>query len=108
MSWGWPEIMQCGMTACVNSSMGSSLQYVHRVNNEYIKIGLKGITLLAASGDFGAGGDGDIGCANILTTIFPGASPWVTSVGGTMLIPPSQAVHERRQSKQQQPPICSQ
>jgi tripeptidyl-peptidase-1 len=87
MSWGWPEPLQCQIdpTEC---KKGTSFQYVDRVNIEFQKIGLSGISLLAASGDQGAPGDGNSDCSNDtypLWTIFPGASPWVLSVGATML-----------------------
>ncbi|EGC33182.1 hypothetical protein DICPUDRAFT_154796 [Dictyostelium purpureum] len=92
MSWGWPEPLQCesGIGNCQNGE--TSEQYVDRVNTEFQKIGLRGITLLAASGDQGAPGDNNPSCNNKnkpISTIFPGASPWVTSVGATMLSAPS-------------------
>jgi len=44
---------------------------------------------LAASGDQGAPGDDNYSCSSDeLSTIFPGASPYVTSVGATMLVLP--------------------
>jgi len=88
MSWGWPEPNQCDIVKCHNGE--TSEQYVARVNAEFVKIGLRGITLLAASGDQGAPGDDNPNCGSTqggaLSTIFPGASPWVTSVGATMLV----------------------
>jgi hypothetical protein len=51
MSWGWPENKQCDIPgSCTN---GTTKDYVLRVNIEWLKIGLRGITLLAASGDQG-------------------------------------------------------
>lgn len=98
MSWGWPEPDQCQVGNCTNDE--TSQQYVNRTNVEFQKIGLRGITLLAASGDqgkwfhcvnsgswflLGAPGDGNPDCdasgKKSLSTIFPGASPWVLSVG---------------------------
>ncbi|KAM9993654.1 hypothetical protein ACTFIZ_011623 [Dictyostelium cf. discoideum] len=92
MSWGWPEPLQCqqGIGNCTDGE--SSQEYVNRVNIEFQKIGLRGITLLASSGDQGAPGDGNPSCTSRdqpISTIFPGASPWVTSVGATMLAAPS-------------------
>ncbi|EFA82993.1 Physaropepsin [Heterostelium album PN500] len=111
MSWGWPETLQCqsGVGNCQNGETAE--QYVQRVNAEFIKIGLRGVTLLAASGDQGAPGDGDPECGNKkkpLSTIFPGASPYVTSVGATMLQAPSAA--DKRAAKKNvgaNPPICT-
>jgi len=105
ISWGWPEPNQCDITNC----SGSSLDYVTRTNVEYQKIGLRGITLLAASGDQGAPGDSDPDCsgkgAKALSTIFPGASPWVVSVGATMLTESN--LTEVKVSNSTPPPICS-
>lgn len=87
MSWGWPEPKQCQIDTqqCTNSQ-----DYVNRVNTEFMKITGTGVTLLAASGDQGAPGDSNPNCGSSKTpvsTIFPGASPWVTSVGATQLAP---------------------
>jgi len=104
MSWGWPEPLQCQIdpNGC---DTGSSFAYVDRVNVEFQKIGLSGITLVAASGDQGAPGDGNADCSNTtnpLWTIFPGASPWVLSVGATMLEGLFVGTPEAA------PPVCSQ
>lgn len=85
MSWGWPEPRQCEVGTCTDSKA-----YVDRVNNEFLKITSLGVTLLAASGDNGAPGSSNPSCdstSNPLSTIFPGASPWITSVGASMLNP---------------------
>jgi tripeptidyl-peptidase-1 len=52
-----------------------------------MKITGTGVTLLAASGDQGAPGDSNPYCDSTpaISTIFPGASPWVLSVGATMV-----------------------
>eukprot|EP00026_Physarum_polycephalum_P004329 Phypoly_transcript_04347.p1 GENE.Phypoly_transcript_04347~~Phypoly_transcript_04347.p1 ORF type:complete len:284 (+),score=60.27 Phypoly_transcript_04347:1275-2126(+) len=86
MSWGWPEPEQCQVGNCTGDE--TSLEYVVRTNVEFQKIGAIGTTLLAASGDQGAPGDSDPECNSKkkpLSSIFPGASPWVLSVGATML-----------------------
>jgi len=104
MSWGWPEPLQCQIDP-EGCDTGSSFAYVDRINTEFQKIGLSGITLVAASGDQGAPGDGNADCANDTTplwTIFPGASPWVLSVGATML------TSFLDESVAAEPPICSQ
>lgn len=82
MSWGWPEPRQCQFGSCTDSK-----HYVERVNTEFLKITGMGVTLLASSGDQGAPGDTNTDCNpwGVLSTIFPGASPYVTSVGATML-----------------------
>lgn len=85
MSWGWAERDQCSITQCDNETAS---QYINRVNNEYIKIGLRGITITVASGDAGAPGRTSEGCDpdNPINPVFPGSSPWVTSVGGTFIV----------------------
>ena len=85
MSWGWAEDEQCSIADC---NKITSAQYVKRVNAEYVKIALRGITILAASGDAGAPGRTNEDCEKIspVNPIFPGSSPWVTSVGGSMAL----------------------
>eukprot|EP01132_Coremiostelium_polycephalum_P003187 gene3187-3991_t len=107
MSWGWPEPLQCqvGIKSCPNGE--TSEQYVNTVNTLYQQIGLRGITLLAASGDQGAPGDINPGCTSKtfpLSTIFPGASPYVTSVGATMLSYPT---NEDNVDDSSNPPVCT-
>jgi len=84
MSWGWSETDQCSITNCVGNM--TSQQYVDRVNVEYAKFGLRGITLVVASGDAGAPGRTDEMCSSgEVHAVFPGGSPYVTSVGATFL-----------------------
>ena len=59
MSWGWSESDQCSITVCNNVT---SADYVNRVNVEYAKIGLRGVTITVASGDAGAPGRTDEQC----------------------------------------------
>ena len=56
---------------------GVSESYAGRCNVEFMKAGARGISLLFASGDSGAG------CATSgFVPTFPASSPWVTGVGG--------------------------
>jgi len=82
MSWGWAQDSQCDIISCVNIT---SRDYVNRVNNEFLKISLRGTTILAASGDAGAPGRTNEGCdeSRPINPVFPGSSPYVTSVGAT-------------------------
>jgi tripeptidyl-peptidase-1 len=80
--------------------------YVARVNQEFKKSGLRGISLLAASGDQGAPGDENPSCSNMekpMSDIFPGGSPWVLSVGATMLLNPNTGT-----GKINEPSVCQQ
>eukprot|EP00401_Gymnodinium_catenatum_P025651 CAMPEP_0117491356 /NCGR_PEP_ID=MMETSP0784-20121206/18023_1 /TAXON_ID=39447 /ORGANISM="" /LENGTH=794 /DNA_ID=CAMNT_0005286141 /DNA_START=66 /DNA_END=2450 /DNA_ORIENTATION=+ len=62
--------------------------FKRRVNIEFMKLALRGISVLVAAGDDGASGSfvrqGTQFC-NKARPEFPAASPWVTSVGGTQL-----------------------
>jgi len=59
--------------------------FKRRVNLEFVKLGLRGISVLIASGDTGAYmGDVQPKCSRSAPG-FPSSSPWVTSVGGTQL-----------------------
>ncbi|KAG6127030.1 hypothetical protein E4U38_006522 [Claviceps purpurea] len=71
-------------------------RYVRRQCVEFLKLGLQGVTVLAASGDTGPASsqgtciDWESGTTNTSTTgrfspNFPASCPWVTAVGGTQL-----------------------
>merc|ERR1719265_1961293 len=89
ISWGWAEDQQCsaGISQGECKTLGvDSEQYVARVNAEFQKIGLRGVSLFVASGDSGANGRSDPTCTDTkLHSSFPGSSPYVTTVGATML-----------------------
>jgi tripeptidyl-peptidase-1 len=56
---------------------GVVASFAQRCNVEFQKAGARGITLLAAAGDSGAG------CASgRYVPTFPASSPWITAVGG--------------------------
>lgn len=59
--------------------------YNGRLDAEYRKLGLRGVTMLAASGDSGASGTASCGGAHTFSSPYPGASPAALSVGATML-----------------------
>lgn len=69
--------------------------YLDRCNTEFMKAGLRGITILAGSGDDGTMGfeagsngadDGSYGCTNAtIWPVFPASSPYITAVGGTQM-----------------------
>jgi len=58
------------------------LDYASRINTEFQKLGVRGISVLIASGDSGVGGNCTAG--GRFTPNFPTGSPWVTSVGGVI------------------------
>jgi len=89
MSYGWNEEAQCmagiGNEECQQLGVDSK-GYAARVNTEFQKIGIRGISLLSASGDSGANGRTDPYCSeDHLNPPYPGASPYVTTVGGTQI-----------------------
>jgi len=89
ISYGWNEEDQCeagiGESECQALGVNSK-QYVARVNTEFQKIGLRGVSILTASGDSGANGRTDPYCTeDHLNPPYPGASPFVTAVGATQI-----------------------
>ena len=54
------------------------------MNTEFKKQGVRGISILFASGDSGVGGYPDGTCSKFVPS-FPAGSPYVTAVGGTDL-----------------------
>eukprot|EP01090_Pellita_catalonica_P004224 TRINITY_DN14062_c0_g1_i1.p1 TRINITY_DN14062_c0_g1~~TRINITY_DN14062_c0_g1_i1.p1 ORF type:complete len:593 (-),score=124.65 TRINITY_DN14062_c0_g1_i1:31-1809(-) len=103
MSWGWTTSDQCQIVNC--GSMTNE-EYVSRTNTEWAKIGVRGVSMFAASGDQGAPGDGNAYCSNAaapLSSIFPGDSPHITSVGATMLV----ADGSKATNDTAAPPICN-
>uniref|UniRef100_A0A4W4G8S4 Tripeptidyl-peptidase 1 n=1 Tax=Electrophorus electricus TaxID=8005 RepID=A0A4W4G8S4_ELEEL len=71
-----------------------STAYMNRINVEFMKAGLRGISMLFASGDSGAG------CRylkkenNVFRPSFPASSPYVTTVGGTSFKNPFKISYE--------------
>jgi tripeptidyl-peptidase-1 len=61
------------------------LAWAQRTNVEFQKCGVRGISLLFASGDSGAAGDNGCGGpnGNLFVPQWPSGSPYVTAVGGT-------------------------
>ncbi len=58
--------------------------FVSRVNAEFQKIGLRGVSIFVASGDSGANGRTDGDCSGpTLLPDYPASSPYITSVGAT-------------------------
>lgn len=102
ISYGWSELAQCDIdpTECQNLGIDSA-KYVARVNTEFQKIGLNGVSILTASGDSGANGRTDPDCSvPQLRAAYPGVSPYVTSVGATQLNNPTTPLSNN-------PPVCS-
>uniref|UniRef100_A0A8C4Q9C0 Tripeptidyl-peptidase 1 n=1 Tax=Eptatretus burgeri TaxID=7764 RepID=A0A8C4Q9C0_EPTBU len=71
-----------------------SAVYMQRVNREFMKAGLRGLTLLFASGDDGAGCKEMSKERNVFRPSFPASSPFVTTVGGTTFSNPFKVTEE--------------
>jgi tripeptidyl-peptidase I len=95
----------CGvapLTNVISTSYGYneadlSARYEKRQCNEYMKLGLQGVTIVYSSGDAGVGGNGDQcidtltgaynnGTSGIFNPSFPGSCPYVLSVGATQIL----------------------
>merc|ERR1712014_103217 len=81
---------QSGIAQSQCSTLGvDAAGYITRTNTEFQKIGLRGVSLFAASGDSGANGRTDGGCTGTkLHASFPGSSPYITAVGATQFQKP--------------------
>jgi tripeptidyl-peptidase-1 len=101
---GYLGKLECGIykpTPVISMSYGQGeidlpANYTKRTCNEFMKLGLQGVSIVASSGDFGVasppgdiGTDGLTGClgpdAKIFDPQFPSTCPYVTSVGGTQI-----------------------
>uniref|UniRef100_A0A4W6FQY7 Tripeptidyl-peptidase 1 n=1 Tax=Lates calcarifer TaxID=8187 RepID=A0A4W6FQY7_LATCA len=71
-----------------------STAYMMRINTEFMKAGIRGISLLFASGDSGAGCRHLGKEQNSFRPSFPASSPYVTTVGGTSFKNPYKVTYE--------------
>ncbi|XP_069571002.1 tripeptidyl-peptidase 1 [Brachyistius frenatus] len=71
-----------------------STAYMMRINTEFMKAGVRGISLLFASGDSGAGCKHSGKEQNTFRPSFPASSPYVTTVGGTSFKNPFKVTYE--------------
>ncbi|XP_073725785.1 tripeptidyl-peptidase 1 [Misgurnus anguillicaudatus] len=71
-----------------------SVAYMDRINVEFMKAGLRGISMLFASGDSGAGCWHLTKERNTFRPSFPASSPYVTTVGGTSFKNPFKVTYE--------------
>ena len=97
---GYKGKLQCGVykpTNVISISYGGQeadlpASYQQRQCNEFMKLGLQGVSVLVASGDSGvagpAGDNSDNGCLNngkVFSPDFPATCPYLTTVGATVL-----------------------
>jgi len=89
ISYGWWEGDQCeegiGGDECQKYKV-DTVGYVQRVNTEFQKFGVRGVSVFVSSGDSGAHTRSDGECQMPRTLAdFPGSSPYITSVGATQV-----------------------
>ena len=103
---GYKGQLQCGVyapTNVISVSYGGQevdvpVNYQKRQCNEYLKLGLQGVSILFASGDSGVstypppyGIDGPTGCIGKdlkkFNPTWPNSCPWLTNVGATKVYP---------------------
>ena len=81
VSYGDDEVEQV-----LDSPRGmSGATYMERVDTEFMKLGLRGTTIIFASGDQGTWGRTGVRSGQKFHADYPASSPWVTAVGGTDL-----------------------
>ncbi|XP_053312745.1 tripeptidyl-peptidase 1 [Spea bombifrons] len=71
-----------------------SVAFMQRINVEFLKAASRGLTILFASGDDGAGCREVVKAKNVFRPSFPASSPYVTTVGGTSFKNPFQVTRE--------------
>ncbi|MCJ1282915.1 Tripeptidyl-peptidase sed1 [Xylographa opegraphella] len=100
---GYKGALQCGVykpTNVISISYGGQeadlpASYQQRQCNEYMKLGMQGVSIVVASGDSGvagpAGDDNPDGClgpnGTIFSPDFPATCPYLTTLGATFLPP---------------------
>ncbi|KAI9688708.1 MAG: hypothetical protein M1822_001065 [Bathelium mastoideum] len=91
---GYPNPLQCGTYAPTNvvsvsyggSEAFESIAYQKRQCNEFMKLGLQGVSVMFASGDSGVANGGCLGSeGNIFGPGWPVTCPYVTAVGATQI-----------------------
>lgn len=107
LSFGGEEASSCEVASpnaehCETLGMQNVSQYLERCDIEFMKVGLRGISLLASSQDHGAPGFANVDCSAdaqtagnatasgvlALNPVYPASSPYITAVGATALDKP--------------------
>ena len=95
---GYPNPLQCGIYTPTNvisvsyggGEAGPSIAYQERQCNEFMKLGLQGVSVMFASGDAGVSTGGCLGPqGNIFGPGWPVTCPYLTAVGATQINPGS-------------------
>jgi len=116
ISYGWNENMQCdnasegieGLGNCTAYNIPNSFMYTNMTNTEFIKLGAVGHSIIVASGDDGSvGGHGSLDNCETVASMFPAASPYVTTCGATSIEPSTNATQRVKYDASSIPPICT-
>lgn len=107
---GYKGQLQCGVykpTNVISISYGGQeadlpASYQERQCNEYMKLGMQGVSIVVASGDSGVAGpsgddnaDGCLGTGQIFSPDFPATCPYLTTAGATYLPPTGSAAKDQ-------------
>ncbi|KAE8354948.1 peptidase S8/S53 domain-containing protein [Aspergillus coremiiformis] len=95
---GYDGQLMCGVfkpTNVISVSYGKQendlpVNYQRRQCQEYLKLGLQGVSILFASGDAGVAGpfgNSCLGNGTVFSPAFPNSCPYVTNVGATTVLP---------------------
>jgi tripeptidyl-peptidase-1 len=108
ISYGWPEVLTCNSAVVqADCGTGDNANYIGRANAELAKLGTLRISIITCSQDEGAPSEANMYCQNNTHPVFgiyPGSSPYVTSVSGTAAVPDNSPGLESNAY----PPICYQ
>jgi len=80
--------------ALVDKFLGQG--YLARADHEFKKLALRGISVLIASADNGAGDLAEIPSCTVLDADWPSQSPYVTAIGSTIITPVSEPICYQR------------
>ncbi|KAH9059862.1 subtilisin-like protein [Lactarius vividus] len=79
------ELPRTVSTSYGGYEVGIPLDFAESICDLYAQLGVRGVSVLFSTGDFGVGKDCIDSSGNVrFRTMFPASCPWVTSVGGTM------------------------
>ena len=88
ISWGWSEADQCQIDKvgpCKTNAKNSS-GFVRETNQQFAAVTARGVTFMVSSGDSGAHGRTDSGCATPKThPDWPTSCPYITAVGASQI-----------------------
>ncbi|KAH8666390.1 peptidase S8/S53 domain-containing protein [Xylariales sp. PMI_506] len=118
LTGGYNGTLMCGVyqpANVISISYGEQesdlpVYYQRRQCIEFLKLGLRGVSVFVASGDTGVGGipgdgstDGCLGDGTVFSPTQPNSCPWLTNVGATMIVS-GKAVTDAESAAEDAPP----